>query len=374
MQRVPINELQPGMIAAKNIYNAESNLLLAAGQRLTSSHIFRLESQKVGSVYIHNNLLGDTEIPEILQEEMRISSVGEVKKTFSRCKAGENNEISGLQQVVGTILDEVMTNRNVMIQLTDIRLYDDYTFAHSVNVCVLSMMLGAALGYSKPKLQEVGMGALLHDIGKTLLPPALLNKPGKLTAEEMQTIQTHAMAGFEILRRERSLPVTAAHVALAHHEKLDGSGYPQQLKDEQIPEYSRIVAIADIYDAITSDRPYRQAFLPHEAYNMMMEMSGLHLDPIMLASFFQLVCIYPVGSLVELDSGEFAVVTGVYVGMPFRPRLKVFTNACGEKISHPWELDLTEQMSVAVKRSLRYREFNERFTDIAAEMVNNSEF
>lgn len=366
MQRVPIKELRPGMLAAKNIYNAEKNLLLAAGQRLTSSHIFRLENQKIGSVYIQSNLLGDIEVPEILQEEMRISCIGEVKKTFSRCKAGEASEIDGLQQVVETILDEVITNRKVMIQLTDIRLYDDYTFAHSVNVCVLSMMLGTALGYPTPKIQEVGMGALLHDIGKTSLSPGLLNKPGKLTAEEMQIIQTHALLGFEILRQQRTLPITVAHVALAHHEKLDGSGYPLQLKDDQIPEYSRIVAIADIYDAITSDRPYRQAFLPQEAYNMMMEMSGSHLDPIMLASFFQLVCIYPVGSMVELDSGEFAVVTGVYVGMPFRPRVRVFTNECGEKISHPWELDLTEQMAVSIKRSLHYREFSERFADITA--------
>ena len=361
MQRVPISELRPGMLAAKNIYNAEGSLLLAAEQRLTSSQIFRLENQKVGSVYIHNDLLGNIEVPEVLREETRITCIGEVQKTFSRCKAGEDNEIIGLQRVVETVLDEVMANRNVMVQLTDIRLYDDYTFAHSVNVCVLSMMLGAALGYPVTKMQELGMGALLHDIGKTLVSPALLNKPGKLEPEEMKTVQTHTLLGFEILRQRKSLPTTVAHVALAHHEKLDGSGYPLNLKGEQIPEYSRIVAIADIYDAITSDRPYREAFLPHEAYNIMMEMSGPQLDPIILASFFQLICIYPIGSVVELDTGEFAVVTGVYVGMPFRPRLKVFTNVSGEKITNPWDLDLTANLTLTVKRALRYREYTERF-------------
>lgn len=356
MQRVPVNELRPGMLSARNIYNAEGNLLLAADRILTASQIRRLISQQAGSVYIHNELLGEVEIPEMIREETRIKSIRTVQRAFCQYKPDSVDQAADLENVVSAILDEVIGNHGVMLHLTDIRLYDDYTFGHSVNVCALSLMLGSALGFSEPKLRDLGMGALLHDIGKIVIPQEILNKPGKLTNPEMKVMQGHPERGFDILRRQKALSLVASHVALAHHEKMDGSGYPRGLPGDQIPDYSRVVAIADIYDAITSDRPYREAMLPHEAYDILMSLSANHLDPVILAEFFQRISIYPIGSVVELASGEYALVTAVYSGVPWRPVVKIFTDSSGILIEKPWELDLTKNLTAVLKRVLHFKE------------------
>jgi HD-GYP domain-containing protein (c-di-GMP phosphodiesterase class II) len=180
------------------------------------------------------------------------------------------------------------------------------------------------MGYTEVKLQELATGALLHDIGKTKIEPALINKRAALNEEEKVVMRSHAMLGFDLLRNcQGTMTLPAIHIALQHHEQYNGDGYPRGLSNGEIHEYSRIVAIADVYDAITSDRPYRKAMLPHEAYELMLVKGSQHFDPMILPIFLQRIAIYPVGTVVRLNTGDIGVVLSVPPEMPLRPTLRL---------------------------------------------------
>ncbi len=325
MQRVRISQLTPGMITARNIFDAEGRMLLAADMEITESYIHRLQEMEVYAIYVRNPLFDDVEIPLVLSEETRNQSMQTVKRAFDVLR-NKRTDVSfdEVQVVSRRIVAEVLRNRRALVHLTEIRSHDDYTFAHSVDVCSLAVLTASHMGYSELKLQELAIGALLHDIGKTKVDPALLNKQAALDEAEMVVMRGHTMLGFDLLRNcQGAMTLPSIHIALQHHEQYDGTGYPRGLGNEEIHEYSRIVAIADVYDAITSDRPYRKAMLPHEAYELMLMKGNQHFDPVILPLFLQRIAIYPVGTVVRLNTGDIGVVLSVPPEMPLRPILRL---------------------------------------------------
>ncbi|MEG6586543.1 HD-GYP domain-containing protein [Dendrosporobacter sp. 1207_IL3150] len=327
MQRISTNNLRPGMIVAKNIYSADGQLLLCAGVALTAAYIRRLHQLDIPSIYIKAENFPDIEIPELLCEQTRVQAVKNIQKAFENVRLSHKVDVEAVQPVVKSIVAEIIKNRSAMIHLTDIRLYDDYTFAHSVNVCALATMIAVTRGYSQTRIEELALGALLHDIGKTVIPLDVLNKPGKLDGDELTVMQSHSEVGFELLRKScADMSVVPMHVAYQHQEKFDGSGYPRGLASYDIHEYARIVAIADVYDALTSDRPYRKAMLPHQAYDILLKSAGTHFDSDILKSFIYHIAVYPVGSTVQLSTGDFGVVISVPEGLPFKPAVKLIAD------------------------------------------------
>ena len=325
MQRVRVSQLTPGMITARNIIDAEGRMLLAADKVITESYIRRLQEIDVYSIYVRNPLFDDVEIPLILSEETRNTSLKTVKRAYEVLR-NKRPDVSfeALHDISRRIVSEVLRNRRALIHLTEIRTHDDYTFAHSVDVCGLAVLVASHMGYTEAKLQELAVGALLHDIGKTKVDPALLNKQTALDDAEMIVMRGHTMLGFDILRTcQGSMTLPSIHIALQHHEQYDGTGYPRGLGNDEIHEYSRIVAIADVYDAITSDRPYRKAMLPHEAYELMLVKGNQHFDPVILPIFLQRIAIYPVGTVVRLNNGDIGVVVSVPPDLPLRPTLRL---------------------------------------------------
>lgn len=357
MQRISLHNLKPGMIVARNIYSADGQLMLCADVTLTVAYIKRLQQLEIASIYIKHAGLPDLEIPEILQEETRVQTIKTIKKVFDHVQVSNKLELSVLQPTIQTIVAEIIQNRNAMIHLTDIRLYDDYTFAHSVNVCALATMIAVTRDYNQARLEELALGALLHDIGKTLIPLNVLNKPGKLSDDEFTIMRSHSEAGFELLRKScAEMSVVPMHVAYQHQERFDGKGYPRGLHDCQIHEYARIVAIADVYDALTSDRPYRKAMPPHQAYEILQASSGTHFDGEILQSFLTHIAVYPVGCTVQLNTGDFGVVTGVPPGFPFQPDIKLIADSNKQILPDGIQLKLTDCPAHCVSRVLTEEE------------------
>lgn len=349
MQRIAARDIVPGMVTAKSIYSADGRLLLAEGTVFTCQYIRRLQELGVPVVYIRSPITADLEIPEILAEETRVRAVASVKQAFEDFRSSKKIDIGQFRQMTEEIVDEIIRNRNAVFHLNDIRMYDDYTFAHSVNVCVLAVLVGVGLQYSPRQLYELGIGALLHDVGKMAIEKQILNKPERLTSIEMDMMRHHSELGFEILRRYSSqLSWLSIHVAFQHHEKYDGTGYPRGLKSDEIHEYARITAIADVYDALTSDRPYRGSVNPGDAYEFMLAGSGTHFDPELLREFLRHVTPYPVGSMVKLNTGDIGVVTQVFSGLQTRPLVRLILNKDNELYTTPIERDLSLELTVFV--------------------------
>lgn len=350
MQRVLVSQLNVGMVTARNVFSADGRMLLAAEREITESYIRRLQELGIYAIYVRNPFFDNVEIPLVINEETRNHSMQTVKRAFEVLRSPRVDVgFEEIQSSARKLVSEVLRNRRAMVHLTEIRTHDDYTFAHSVDVCTLSVLVAVHLGYTEIRLQELAMGALLHDVGKTKVSSLLLNKQSPLDDDEMSLMRGHSMYGFDLLRNcKGKMTLPSIHISLQHHEKFDGSGYPRGLSGADIHEYSRIVSIADVYDAITSDRPYRKALLPHEAYELMMTGGGYHFDPQILPVFLQRIAIYPIGTVVRLNNGDIGVVTAVSAEVPMRPTLRLIMDKKRRLYPGIAELDMQNNLTVFI--------------------------
>ncbi|CFX86134.1 HD domain [Syntrophomonas zehnderi OL-4] len=360
MRRINIEDLEAQMQVGRNIYNSEGRVLLSAGAILTESYIARLRELGIPSLYIREDNLPDVlEPPELISEQTRIETTKIVKDSFKQMETEHKINIRLVQTVVNNLIDELLSNQHLLLNMTDIRSYDDYTFGHSVNVCVLSIMTGITMRYHDSRLKELAIGALLHDIGKTKISKDILNKDDDLTREEYNEVKKHTEYGFDMLRRQDELSLFSAHIALQHHERWDGKGYPRGLAREDIHEYARIVAVADVYDALLADRPYRSAYTVNQALTIMKRMSGIQLDPRCLTALIANIAVYPIGSLVELNNGSIGIVVDVNKEAPTRPVVKIIFDPISRRIYHSHEIDLSKLSTIIIIRSLSEEDFAE---------------
>lgn len=257
--------------------------------------------------------------------KMHSEALGLVSNALEAAKAGENIEIAPFQDMANNFMDSVVRNQNALACLSRIRDKDTYLMEHSVNVAVLMSILGKYLKLDQTYLHHCVTGALLHDIGKILIPDTILHKPGKLTNEEFDIMKRHALYSQKILEKNKGFPQTAINVAGQHHERLDGKGYPAGLAGEAVSQEGRMASVVDVYDAITADRVYHKGMTPSTALKRMLEWSGPHLDPIYVQAFIKAMGIYPVGSLVELESGMAGLVIEENEDS-FKPTVKIIYN------------------------------------------------
>lgn len=249
------------------------------------------------------------EFPEELEKARAIH--GETKKLVDTMhddvRAGREVDTKGAEKAVTQMMGSVARHPDALVWFTNLKKRDEYTARHSMNVCMLAITLSSFIGADEDTIKEMGVGALLHDIGKIKIPLEILNKPGKLTDDEFELIKKHPEFGVEILQDSRDLSPESIEVVYAHHERMDGSGYPRGLVGNQISPYTQMVAIADVYDAMTSDRVYHSGRSPVEVINHMRAANG-SFNSEMLEQFVHCVGDYPIGSLVELNTGEVGFV------------------------------------------------------------------
>ncbi|MFN3680662.1 MAG: HD-GYP domain-containing protein [Nitrospira sp.] len=263
-------------------------------------------------------------------------------------RLGRAINMEAVDRVVSDMAESVLRNLDALTSLSRLKRFDEYTFYHSVNTSLLAMALGRDLGFAKSELHQVGVGALLHDIGKTRIPNELLNKPARLEPDEMELMKQHVMRGVEILSETTGLSEVHTKPALEHHERVDGTGYPFGRSKDGISRFGLIASIVDIYDAITSDRCYHRGRPSHDAlqYLYLLSLKG-HLDAGLVQRFIRIVGVYPVGSLVELNTGEVAVVCRVHREAPLAPRVIIVKSASNVLLSKPIECDLREEAKIS---------------------------
>lgn len=244
---------------------------------------------------------------------------------FSEARMGGAIDVGNAQVLVEEISASVMRNPGALISLARLKSADDYTYMHSVAVCALMIALATRLGMDEAGIREAGMAGLLHDLGKAATDTDILNKPGKLTDAEFAVVRQHPVLGYDILLLAEGVSPIVLDVCRHHHEKMDGTGYPDRLAGDQISLYARMGAICDIYDAITSDRPYKKGWCPAESLRKMADWTDGHLDPVVFQAFVKGMGIYPVGTLVRLESGKLGVVLEQQVGKSLlKPKVRVF--------------------------------------------------
>ncbi|MBL8396815.1 MAG: HD-GYP domain-containing protein [Candidatus Accumulibacter sp.] len=247
-----------------------------------------------------------------------------VNSLFEEARMGQAVNADNAQKLVEEISNSVIRNPGALISLARLKTADDYTFMHSVAVCALMLALARQLGLDETQCHSAGVAGLLHDLGKAAIPLEILNKPGKLTDSEFAIIKTHPSAGHQMLLDGNGVNDIALDVVLHHHEKIDGSGYPDQLCDEQISLFAKMGAVCDVYDAITSNRPYKSGWDPAESLSRMAEWSKGHFDNRVFQAFVKSIGIYPIGSLVLLSCGRLGVVVEQGDKSLLQPQVKVF--------------------------------------------------
>jgi len=267
-----------------------------------------------------------------------------VRSVMADARLGRAVEVEQVDHVVENITESILRNSGALLGLLTIKNKDDYTFQHCVSVCTLMVAFCRTLEIDAETTRQAGLGGLLHDTGKALVPDAVLNKPGKLTEEEFELIKRHPRDGYEILQRSPEIGPIPLDITLHHHERLDGSGYPDKLMPEQIQRLVRMSSIVDVYDAITADRCYHRGIPATDALRKLHEWSSFHFDPKLVQAFIRCVGIYPVGSLVRLESGRLGVVMEQNDASLLMPRLKVVFSTKSNSRVEPYDLDLSRPM------------------------------
>lgn len=263
-----------------------------------------------------------------------------VSAMFDDVRMGRLQDVQTVMPLVEDIAASVLRNPGALVSLVRLKQADDYTYLHSVAVSAMMVALGKQIGMSDAELRDCGMAGLLHDIGKAIVPLEILNKPGKLTDAEFKAVKEHSQGGHEILVKAGNAPPIALDVCLHHHEKFDGSGYPHGLKGDAISLHARMGAICDVYDAVTSNRPYKAGWCPAESLRRMAEWAkGGHFDPQLFAAFVRCIGIFPVGTLVKLKSGRLAVVVDNSKSL-LQPLVRIFYSTKSMSYIPPLSLDL----------------------------------
>lgn len=356
MRRILIDYLKEGMLLGRTIYNKKGEELLIAGVELNRAYIDLLLESEISFVMVDDGVPFQVqEAADVVSRQTRTLAVKQIKNVLLEAKeAGKLLvEPQALYSTVGEFIRQLLANRDVIFNLVDVRMMDEYLFSHSVNVCVLSVMTGITLGYDRSDLELLGIGALLHDLGKTKISDWIMNKSVSLNGDEWEEMKKHTEMGYELITDAGNLDETVAIIALQHHENYDGTGYPAGLAKEQISEFAQIVSIADKFDAITSDKRYRKAYPPIEAYEMCEASLNYYVKESVARAFMYNIAAYPANTVVELNNGMIGVTTKTYKGNSLFPLVKVYCDKNKNIMSTPVHVPLYKNEDLRIVKVLQ---------------------
>ena len=345
MLRLPVSKLKDGMVLGQSLFNTAGGSYLVKGQPVTIDYIRKLRQIGIQSVTVTSmdpaHKLPPP--PDVIEEKTRINAISTVYNTFQSIEENGTLDTTALQRVTDSIVFDLFENRNNLVQLTDIRAHDAYTFAHSVNVAVLSAMMGMLCHMPRDEISLITLGGLLHDLGKVDVSSAILTKNRGLSDREFKIMKNHPLDGSRRILNVSDLPKKSilAAIAAQHHEHIDGSGYPNGITGNEMHHYAKITAIADVYDALTSERPYKKAYMPNIAYNIMHNINKGQFAHDLLDTFFNNVALYPEGAVLKTTFG-FAVVKESRFGRTTTPIIILFADTNGKLLNERSVIDLYE--------------------------------
>ncbi|MBW7476774.1 HD-GYP domain-containing protein [Paenibacillus oenotherae] len=360
MRKVNILSVKPGEKLARPILQENGNILLGAGVELSERFIDRLKNLGIDMVFIDDPLTEGLEPTTPIRDATQKKATDTIFKTMNTLMDQPNIKGRAIapemgrefRKVFGEIMQDLIVREEVMVNLTSIQVADAYLFQHSLNVAILAGIMGLAKGYNRNQLEELGMGALLFDVGMSRLPKELLNKATPLTVEERLVMEKHTEEGFNIIRAQHDISLLSAHCAFQHHERYDGSGYPRRLRGNEIHEYAQIVALADVYDALTSPRPHRRRYTPTEAIEYLFAAGNTVFDLDLIKTFCKHISIYPVSTTVLLSSGQIGVVAENNPLAVHRPTVRIIREADGSAPAMAYQIDLKNEHNVMIIKEM----------------------
>ncbi|MBE5882205.1 MAG: HD-GYP domain-containing protein [Lachnospiraceae bacterium] len=349
MRRISLNELNDLMVLAKPIYQG-TRLILERDISCMTKYIKQLENLGIYSLYVKDECSEDITIPDAVCEETRDKCVAAVSTIFDRLKQQGNFDASILNDALETLLHDIFSQKDILVSLHHIATIDDDTMIHCVNTTVYSVLIGKRDGFSHEDLMILAKGTILHDVGKVDLNESILLKAASLTPEEFSHIKEHSTFGYTLLKQNDLLPEEARIIALQHHERLDGSGYPNGLKGDEIHPYAQIAAVADMFDALTTVRCYRKSLSNHKAYKILTEDAAAgKLNKHLVDCLFHHVAVYPNGIVVHLSDGTHGIVKQQNPGQPFRPIVRIIDDTHGMDNVTLYDLDLSKRKDISIK-------------------------
>ena len=309
-----INDVKPGMITAEAVFNSFGNVLLWDNTVLNDQMINHLKNMGILTVAVYKQQHETFNTAQLAEENVRRfaaeyeNDARHTKKIFEEISSGKRLNKEEADNIADSVIKKAGNNRYIIDSVMQVRNVDEYTYYHSINVSLLCMMIGKWMKLSEKDINNLTLAGLLHDIGKTKIAPEILNKPGKLTDSEFEEIKRHSEYGYYIVKETAGIPAEVATAILTHHEKEDGSGYPMGLTGDQLNLYSKIITVADIFDAMTAKRIYKNNDTPFKVFELMQHGSFGVLDPLVLKTFLENVTGYYVGSKVRLNTEEIGEV------------------------------------------------------------------
>lgn len=321
MRYVPTFCLNEGMKLAKNIYSSDGMVLLAKDILLTNEYIDGLGKLGVNGVYIEDTISHDIQIKNIISEDLRMNAVKSIKGIYNNYK-NVDKAVNTVEYIAKGIIGEILKNKGIMLNMVDIKTFDDSMYHHSVNVAVLATVMGTAMHLETTKLEKLTASALLHDIGKVFIPKEVLNKDTKLTKEEINLIRSHPEKGYRYIKQHFNVAVTTYMGILQHHERYDGTGYPDGKRGDEISSFGRIICVCDAYDDLLTEKTNKKACLPSDAVEYIMANNGQIFDPKLVKIFLKRVAPYPLGSILLLSNGKKVIVIENNDQCSMRPKVR----------------------------------------------------
>ncbi len=357
MKKVNQKQLRPGMKVAKTVYSPSGQVLITAGMDLSIPWIERLGELGINCVEVEDALLDSIKvIPNAVLQQEVLETRNSFNETIERLVREERINIQPLQSIMDELLGEILLKRTVLSCMHLYRSFGSYLYEQSIRVCILAVLIGVRFNYSQSQLVELSVGALIRDLCMLSIDKDILDKPGALTEEEWAQVMEHSASGHQILKKFVDIPTLSKHVSLHHHERWNGSGYPNGLKGYEIQEYARIVAVADVFAALTEERPYREAYTFDEAVEFLTTMSGYYFESKVVEAFTASILTYPVGSMVLLSSGEIGRIISVNPQVPTRPTLQMIIRSAALYTRYDELVDMYKFPELEVVRMLSERE------------------
>ncbi|HWQ61827.1 MAG TPA: HD-GYP domain-containing protein [Negativicutes bacterium] len=349
MRQIILAEAKPGMILARYIMNAGGQILLAPDAVLTEEYIRKLASLGVTTIFVKDQDYPDIVTPEYLSVQTQQRALSILDTTMKQLARGETFAPDAVDSISSDIVEDLLTQPFLIIHLSGIMTHDDDTLAHSLNCSIYAAILARLAGFTIPQTKEITSGALLHDIGKMWVDKTILNKPGRLNAREYAVVKMHPEKGFNTLIAKRwELSSLVAHMAWQHHERINGRGYPRKLQGDEILPYARLLAITDVYEAVTANRPYRRAMVPEAIYDTIHSGLGIDFDAEFGRLFLSKLAIYIPGMRVALNSGETAIVVSLPKDTPQRPVVRLIAHPDGSPYRVPKDISLARRPKLQI--------------------------
>lgn len=342
-----VSNLEGTEVLEKSILSADGKTLLKRGTKLTKESISKLKNHGVFFVYIKYGLTEHLSDDEQLNE-LKGEALKGLPNIFNDLINGDDENLKNSILIVGKLVDHIIESGVVNTNLYEVKAYDNYTYIHSVDTCIMACFIGMSVNLNKNELTELAIAAILHDIGKTKISNTIINKNTPLTNEEFIEIKNHPLYGEEILKASKVLSPRIVEAVLEHHERIDGKGYPYGIAGDLIHTFAKVVSICDVYTAVSANRSYRSRFAPNEAYELILSGSGTMFDPDLVHTFRKTFSIYPLGCYVKLSNGMDGYVIKQNIFFPDKPVVRVVHDSQTKNSQLNYEIDLLTSLNLVI--------------------------